>query len=59
VQAPVLFYFGATLLVAGSWFWCAIMIRMALNWQQDRAGRSLPLPMFAATANAILWLRPP
>lgn len=56
VQAHPLFYIGATLLVAGSWFWCAIMIVMAGQWKREHSGEPLPLPMFATTANAILWL---
>lgn len=55
-QANALFYIGATLLVVGSWFWCVIMIVMLVRWKKERPGETVPLPMFATTANAILWL---
>jgi len=56
VQAHALFYIGATLLVVGSWFWCFIMIAMHGRWKKAHPGEAVPLPMFATTANAILWL---
>ncbi|WP_133716363.1 b(o/a)3-type cytochrome-c oxidase subunit 1 [Methylocaldum gracile] len=56
VQAHALFYIGATLLVVGSWFWCVIMIAMHRQWKNAHPGEPVPLPMFATTANAILWL---
>jgi cytochrome c oxidase subunit 1 len=56
VQAHVLFYIGATLLVVGSWVWCAIMIVMYGQWKSQHPDQPVPLPMFATAANAILWL---
>ncbi|MBS1212262.1 MAG: cytochrome c oxidase, subunit, partial [Proteobacteria bacterium] len=56
VQANALFYIGATLLVVGSWFWCAIMIVMTVRWKKAHPGETVPLPMFATATNAILWL---
>lgn len=56
VQAHALFYIGAALLVAGSWFWAVIMIVMHGQWKKAHPGEPVPLPMFATTANAILWL---
>ena len=56
VQAHHLFYFGATLLVVGSWVWCVIMIMMFYQWKQANPEQIVPLPMFATTANAFLWL---
>jgi len=56
IQAHTLFYIGATLLVVGSWVWCFIMIRMYLDWKKQHPGATVPLPMYATTANAILWL---
>ena len=56
VQANALFYIGATLLVVGSWFWTAIMIVMTMRWKKAHPGETVPLPMFATTTNAILWL---
>jgi len=56
VQASVFFYLGAALLVVGSWFWAAIMIVMFAQWKKAHPGETVPLPMFANTANATLWL---
>ena len=56
VQANVFFYLGAALLVIGSWFWAVIMVVMFGQWKQAHPGATVPLPMFATTANAILWL---
>jgi len=56
IQAHHLFYLGATLLIVGSWVWCAIMIVMFLQWKQENPGKTVPLAMFATTFNAMLWL---
>lgn len=56
LQASVCFYLGATLLVVGSWFWAVIMLKMFLQWKETHPGETVPLPMFATTANAVLWL---
>ncbi len=56
LQASVLFYIGATLLVVGSWLWCVVMIVMHTQWKTAHPNEAVPLPMFATTANAILWL---
>jgi cytochrome c oxidase subunit 1 len=55
IQAPFLFYLGATLLVIGSWFWAAEMIMMLIKWKKANPDQNVPLPMFATAANAILW----
>ena len=54
--AHVSFYIGATLLVVGSWFWCAIMVVMFYQWKKANPNQPVPLAMFATTANALLWL---
>jgi cytochrome c oxidase subunit 1 len=56
VQANVFFYLGATLLVAGSWVWAAITLVMFAQWKKAHPGETVPLPMFANTTNAVLWL---
>jgi Heme/copper-type cytochrome/quinol oxidases, subunit 1 len=33
--APAVFYIGATLLVVGSWVWCAIMLVMFVQWKKS------------------------
>jgi len=55
IQANAFFYIGATLLVVGSWFWTVIMIVMFGKWKKAHPGETVPLPMFATTANAYLW----
>ena len=54
--APAVFYIGATLLVVGSWVWCAIMLVMFVQWKKANPGQAVPLAMFATTMNALLWL---
>ena len=56
IMAPAIFYVGATLLVVGSWIWCAIMLVMFNQWKKVNPGVPVPLAMFATTANALLWL---
>lgn len=56
IQASVFFYLGATLLVVGSWFWAAVMLLMFADWKKAHPGEKVPLPMFAYSANAVLWL---
>lgn len=56
VQAHVAFYIGTTLLVVGSWVWCGIMVVMFYQWKTANPGKTVPLVMFATTANALLWL---
>lgn len=51
-----MFYLGATLLIVGSWLWCAIMIMMMREWKQANPGVPIPLAMFATGGNALLWL---
>ncbi len=56
IQAHVAFYLGATLLVVGSWVWCAIMLVMFAQWKKANPKQTVPLAMFATAANAMLWL---
>ncbi|WP_031432868.1 b(o/a)3-type cytochrome-c oxidase subunit 1 [Methylomarinum vadi] len=56
VQAHHFFYLGATLLIVGSWVWCAIMVVMFYQWKKANPEQPVPLAMFATTANALLWL---
>ncbi len=49
------YYIGAALLVVGSFAWIVIMVVMPIQWKRDNPGQPLPLPMFATTANALLW----
>ena len=49
------FYAGALLLLLGSVGWVVNMFVMTVLWKRENAGEPFPLPMFATTANAILW----
>ncbi len=56
LQAHPAFYIGLTLVVVGSWGWCAEMIA---SWRTSRrrdGGRPATLAMHATTANALLWI---
>ena len=50
------YYIGAALLIVGSLIWVLIMIVMPIQWKRDHPGQPVPLPMFATTANALLWV---
>ncbi len=56
LQAHPAFYIGATLLVVGSWGWCAVMIRAHLLWRKANPGALTPLPMVGMLATVIVWL---
>jgi len=56
IVAHAAFYIGATLLVVGSWLWCAIMLVTFGQWKKAHPGVPVPLAMFATAANAVLWL---
>lgn len=56
MQAHPAFYIGATLLVVGSWLWCAGMLLAARDWRRDHPGRPLPLPVHGMVATVIVWL---
>ena len=55
LKAHPVFYIGATLLVVGSWVWCLQMVMTMNVWKKLNPGAPVPLPMYAMTANAILW----
>lgn len=56
LQAHPLFYIGLTLLVVGSWGWCASIIATWREAMASHPGRPVSLAMHATTANAMLWL---
>jgi cytochrome c oxidase subunit 1 len=49
------FYAGVLLLLLGSVGWVVNMLVMTVQWKRANPGKPVPLPMFATTANAILW----
>ena len=54
------FYFGATLLIVGSWIWCVVMLRSFLAWRRVRTDRAstkpIPLAMHAMLTSVIIWI---
>ena len=50
------FYLGLVLVVVSSWVWCVLMLVAMAGWKRANPGQSVPLSMFATTANAVLWL---
>ena len=56
LKAHPAFYIGATLLVVGSWLWCAVMIRALVEWKREHPGEATPLAMFGMMATVIVWL---
>ncbi|MBI4409303.1 MAG: cbb3-type cytochrome c oxidase subunit I, partial [Gemmatimonadetes bacterium] len=56
LRAHPLFYIGATLLVVGSWGWCAVMIRSYRAWRNGHPDVPVPLAMHGILATVIVWL---
>jgi cytochrome c oxidase subunit 1 len=56
LQAHPLFYIGLTLLVVGSWGWCAEMVASWREARRRQGERPVTLALHATTANAILWI---
>jgi cytochrome c oxidase subunit 1 len=56
LQGHPLFYVGATLLVVGSWIWCAVMIRTYLAWRAGKAGEAVPLSVHGMMVTVIIWI---
>ena len=56
LKAHPLFYIGATLLVVGSWVWCAVMIRAFVTWRKANPEALVPLAMHGMMATIIVWI---
>jgi cytochrome c oxidase subunit 1 len=50
------FYVGATLLVVGSWIWCAVMIGSHHVWRRANPEARVPLPWHGMLATVIIWI---
>lgn len=50
------FYIGATLLVVGSWGYCAVFIRSFLVWRRTNPTTPVPLPVHGMMATGIIWV---
>jgi cytochrome c oxidase subunit I len=49
------FYIGLTLVVVGSWIWCATLVGTYLGWRRAHPGTPAPLAMFAMLATIAVW----
>jgi cytochrome c oxidase subunit I len=56
LQAHPAFYIGATLLVIGSWVWCAVMIASYLAWRRSHARERVSLAAHGMIATVAIWL---
>jgi cytochrome c oxidase subunit 1 len=56
LKAHPAFYIGLTLVVVGSWLWCAVMIANYLAWKRAHPGDAVPLAMHGMLATVIVWL---
>ncbi|MCC7032070.1 MAG: cbb3-type cytochrome c oxidase subunit I [Acidobacteria bacterium] len=50
------FYIGATLLVAGSWVWCGVMIASFVSWRRANRGARPPLAAHGMLTTVIIWI---
>jgi cytochrome c oxidase subunit 1 len=56
MKASPLFYFGATFLIAGTWFIAADVIENVVWFKRNNPGKLMPLPAFLATTTLIMWV---
>jgi len=56
LKASPFFYFGATLLVAGTWFIAADIIMNVVWFKRRNPELRIPLPAFAAVCTMIMWI---
>ncbi len=56
MQAHPAFYIGLTLVVVGSWGWCAVMVKALAAWRRANPGALIPLPMHGMMATVIVWI---
>jgi cytochrome c oxidase subunit 1 len=56
MQAHPAFYIGLTVVVVGSWIWCAVLVGTFLGWRRENAGAAIPLAMYGMLATVIVWI---
>ena len=56
LKASPLFYFGATLLIAGTWFVAADIIRNVAWFKRQQPQTRIPLPAFMAVSTMVMWI---
>lgn len=55
LQAHALYYLGLTLVVAGSWAGCAVIIMKYVQWRKENPGEPSPLLTFMSLVNTLMW----
>ena len=56
MKADPLFYFGATFLIAGTWFVAADVLLTVAWFKKHNPEERIPLPAFAAATTFIMWI---
>jgi cytochrome c oxidase subunit 1 len=56
MKASPLFYFGATFLVAGTWFTAFDVLENVVWFKRRNPGERIPLPAFLAATTFIMWI---
>jgi cytochrome c oxidase subunit 1 len=56
LKADPLFYLGATLLVAGTWFVAADILRNVISFGRNNPGKRIPLPAHACACTFVMWI---
>ncbi len=56
LKASPFFYFGATLLILGTWIVAAEIFENVVHFRRKHGGPALPLPVFAAATTFVMWI---
>ena len=56
LKASPFFYFGATLLILGTWCVAADCFMNVIRFKREHPERRIPLPAFIATTSLIMWI---
>lgn len=56
LQAHWSFYVGATLLIVGSWGWCAVMLISLRRWRKAHPDQAVPLAVHGMVTTVLVWL---
>jgi cytochrome c oxidase subunit 1 len=56
LKAHPAFYIGLTLVIIGSWGWCAVMLLALRAWRKENRGTLIPLAMHGFATTVIVWI---
>jgi cytochrome c oxidase subunit I len=56
LKAHPAFYIGLTLVVVGSWGWCAVLLLALREWRAEHPHHPIPLAMYGFAATIIVWM---